>query len=391
MFRQFFGVLLFSELIENDIQDTTLLVQQASRAARLLVQSTSLNETYHFLHLMKLLENMLNTKEMLAGLDGGFLTKPISVNASLLGAFIPNNLYQSREIAENCKQNISFPEDLSQYQSFMVIRTLSGLVRAIESYDFSAVLVKLHKNLDLFNVCASNYSGFLNDAKMWITRIPENDTPGNNFIYEEVANPILTLNEWYKRSILNPYKKSKVTKLQLRNILTDSKISDMINSAQTLQSSITSKYSSTMRNLVSNFQSLFKKSYTNALQYLADFQIYFPDKQEMFLTRAQQMAVWRIPSVTLEAEEILSFQISENETWRVWPQYMDIQYFVDNQINNAFKTIDISLFNVIEDTLTAIDRKMLDKVNAIDSHLQALKTDLDDLQARSVVNDEFVL
>ena len=317
---------------------------------------------------------MINTKEMLVGVDGHILTEPVLGNASLRSEFTPHTLYQTRKMEEECRTNISFPEDLSEYQRFMAIQSLSDLVEAIEGYDFGAILVELHKNLKWFDRCTSNYTAFLDDVKLWTTGIqPAYDEPGANFIYEEEANPIHMLAELYESNILNPYKENKVTKLQLRNILIDAMTADIINSAETLQNSITAKYDSTMRELISNVRLVFKKIYTNALQYLAAFQIYFPDKQGTFLTRAQGMKIWQIPTVTLDATGILSFQISENESWRVWTQYMDIQYFVDNQINNAFKVIDISVFGVIEDTLGSIDRLMLDKVTAIDSEL--LKTE----------------
>ena len=382
----------FSELIETDIYDTTILVQQTSYTKKRMQQSAILNEGSQYLHLMDLLQKMIRNKEMLAGLDGGFLAEPVSLNASLQSNYTPYSLYLTRQMETVCNTEISFPQDFSDYQRFMTIDTLSDLVLAIETYDFNAVLVKLHDNFNLFSQCASNYSAFLDGVKSWISLINlEYEEPGNDFIFEKVAAPILTHIEWYEANVLNPYKQNEISKLQLRDRLTDNRIADLVNSAENLLNSILSKFSDTLRASASALQTEFQTTCIETLRYLATFQGYFPNKQDIYLTLAKQMRAWQIPTATFEASDILSFQIPENETWRVWPLYMDIRYFVDNQINTVFKSIDKTLFDVIEDKLASIDRMLLDHVDLIDIHLKNLADHMDSLGATSVVDDEFVL
>ena len=384
--------LAISELIERDIYDTTILVQQASVMRQRIEQSINVNEEYHYLHLKDMLKNVINNKEKLASIDGGFVSQPVPVNASLESEYIPISIYHTRTMEESCKQLISFPDDLSDYHRFLNIPTFSDLVLAIESYDFTTVITNLRRNLDSFNMCSSQYSGFLNDVKAWTIHVhPAYDEPGTGFIYEEVAAPMLKQINWYEANVLNPYKKNEVTKLQLRDQLTDYQITDLVTNAETLQNAITSHFCKTMRDLVSAIQAELQTNYTKALRFLANFQSYLPNKQHFYRARAQKMLILRIPTAAFETSEILSFPILENETWKVWPPYMDIQYFVDNQIGIVFKNIDVSLFNVIEDEITSLDGRLHDYVNSINTYLQSLKSNLDSLRARSVVNDEFVL
>ena len=391
-YKEIICSLPFSELIERDIYDTTILVQQTSVMRQSIEQSININEEYHYLHLKDMLKNVINNKEKLASIDGGFVSQPVLVNASLESEYIPSSIYQTRTMEESCKQLISFPEDLSDYHRFLNILTLSDLVFAIGSYDFTAVIANLHRNLDSFNMCSSQYSGFLNDVKAWTIHVhPAYDEPGTGFIYEEVAAPILKQINWYEANVLNPYRKNEVTKLQLRDQLTDNQITDLVTNAETLQNAITSQFSNTMRDLVSAIQAELQTNYTKALRFLANFQSYLPNRQDFYRARAKNMLIWRIPTAAFETSEILSFPIVENETWRVWPPHMDIEYFVDNHISNVFKTIDVSLFDVIEDKITSLDGKLNDYVNSINTYLQSLKSDLDILRAQSVVNDEFVL
>ena len=380
----------FSELIERDIYDTTILVQQASVVRQRKELSTIVDEEYQHSHLNKLLNNMIHNKEMLAG---GFVAQPVPVNASLLESeYIPSSIYQSRKTEAICTWQISFPEDLSDYYQLLNIPKLSDLILAIESYDFKAVIRDLHSNFDLFNNCSSQYSGFLEEIKSWTLQVnPLHDELGNGFTFEEVAAAILADIDWYEENVLNPYKKNELTKLQLRDQLTDNQIIDLVTNAETVENTIITKFSNTIRALASEIQTELQANYTKALRYLANFQIYFPNKQDFYRGRAQRMLIWQIPTAMLETSEILSFQVPENEIWRVWPQYMDIQYFVDNQIRDVFKIIDVSLFDVIEDILTSMDGTLHDHVNSIYMDLEDLVYDLDSLRAKSIVNDEFVL
>ena len=382
------SILILSELIQKDIHDTTILVQQAHQAKWLMEKAALQNESYYYGHIMTLVEQMIYNKQMLDGVDGEFLTQRLGTLETTY--YIPKNIYRTRQLAYECDA-LSFPTNLSEYENFRLISNLTGLVVAIDEYPFSSVLLHLHNNLSLFDRCSSNYSMFLEEVNSWVSQLTSMNTIEFDFIFEEIASPFLGNIDWYTSYLLNTYERNEVTKLQLSNRLNDDQVADIVNNAEIIQNSITSKVGDPMRDWTSLYKAAVETAYTITLQYLSTFQIHFPDQQAMFRTLARQMAVWRIPAVTVEAADIISYKVLENETWRVWPDYMDIQYFVDNQISNVFKDIDSSVFSVIENRLSSIDRTLQDHVSAIQNLLKDLKNDFDALKTSSEVGDEFIL
>ena len=382
------SVLLFSELIKKDIHGTTILVQQARHAKWLMEKAALHNESYYHAHIMTLVEQMIYNKKMLDGLNGGFPTQPLGTTEATY--YIPKNLYRTRQLAYEC-DGISFPTNLADYEHFRLISNLTDLVVAIDGYPFSSVLLHLHNNLSLFDSCSSNYPMFLDDVNFWVSQLTGMNAIEFEFIFEEIASPFLENINWYISNLLNPYENNEVTKLQLSNRLDGDKIADIVNNAGVIQNSITSEFGGPMRFWISVYQGALKTAYTITLQYLAIFQIHFPDQQDVFRTLARQMEVWKIPTITLEDANVISFQVLENETWRVWPDYMDIRYFVDNQISNVFKEIDSSVFAAIENRLSSIDHALQGHVSAIENLLKELKNDFDALKESSEVQDVFVL
>ena len=391
-FVEFWRFLALTDLIENDIRSTTILVQQAAQVKRRVDNLSIDNVTYYYLHLIDLVEKMIYDKQMLVGTSGRILAQPVRLNLSHTDYYIPQNFYPTRQFSNMCENEISFPENVSTYDKLRAIRNLTSLLHAIEKYPFSTELWKLHKNLKIFHICSSNYSMFLNEVKSLLVQISASPNgPGQNFIFEDVASPLLADSDWYMSNILGPYQANEVTKLQLGSRLSFNKISDIVSNAESVRASIVSKYSDYMRPIVSSFQTGFGIVYKNILQKLATFQLHFPEQHDVFRDRAKQMVVWQIPGVTLEAADILSFRISENETWRTWPDYMDIQYFVDNQFNNVLKDIDVWLFDIMEDKLASIDQTLQGYISRINTQMDDFRTDLDKLETESIVNDGFVL
>ena len=337
---------------------------------------------------MSLLDRAIYDKRMMNGIDGEFLKQ--SLGTPEANYYIPKNLYRTRQLAYEC-DGISFPINLSDFERFRLISNLTGLVIAIDEYPFSSVLLHLHSNLSLFDRCSSNYSMFLEEVNSWISQFTSMDAIEFDFIFEEIASPFLANIDWYTSNLLHPYEKNVVTKLQLSNRLDDDKVADIVNNAGLIQNGITSKVGDPIRVWTALYQAAFKNAYTTALHYLSTFQIHFPDQQDMFRTLARQMEVWRIPAVTLEAADVVGFKMLENETWRVWPDYMDIQYFVVNQTSGVFKDIDSSVFSVIENRLSSIDRTLQDHISAIENLLKDLKDDFGALKKFSEVGDEFIL
>ena len=337
---------------------------------------------------MSLVEQMIYDNKLLDGLDGRFLTQPLGTPET--NDYIPQNLYRTRQLAYECDR-ISFSSNPSDYEHFRLISNLTDLVVAINEYPFSSVLLHLHGNLSLFDRCSSNYSMFLYEVNFWVSQLTWMNAIEFEFIFEEIASPFLANINWYTSNLLNPYEKNEVTKLQLSNRLDDDKIADIVNNAGVIQNSITSTFGDPLRYWTSVYEAALKTAYTITLQYFAIFQIHFPDQQDVFRTLARDMEVWKIPVVTLEDADIISFKVLKNETWRVWPYYMDIQYFVENQINNVFKEIDSSVFSVIENSLSSIDRTLQGHVSAIENILKDLKDDFDTLKEFSEVGDEFIL
>ena len=338
---------------------------------------------------MNLLKDMIYNKNILGGVEGDLLIQPFS--SSINSSYIPNYLIAYRQSFLICA-TLSFPTNLSDYEQFREINNLTGLVYTIEKHPFGSVLRDLHNNLSAFDDCFSNYSMFLENVNSWMAELTSVLTePGEGFIFEEVASPFLAEMRWYRSNLLYPYEDNEIAKLQLSARLNEEKIANIVFSAYKILKSITSEFSYVIRVSTSLFRKQFKDVYTTALHHLITFQKHFTDRQDMFRTRANQMKIWQIPAVTLDVPNILSFKMFENQTWRVWPAYMDIQYFVDNQITNVFKLIDRFAFYVIEEKLLSIDRTLQDHVSAIEKSLQELRNDLNILKVKSAVDSEFIL
>ena len=132
--------------------------------------------------------------------------------------------------------------------------------------------------------------------------------------------------------------------------------------------------------------------YFEALSYLSEMQVYFADELEsIFLKHARSLSMLRVPQLRLDDVDMVSYKYNLMDIWKVWPDYMDMEYFAKHQVNNVFKEIKLNFFDKAHDILSKIDMELEQHVNDIEISLLSLKSMLDDYAETSKIDERLVV
>ena len=200
----------------------------------------------------------------------------------------------------------------------------------------------------------SEYKHFIQEVKTWYDTTRLAMTPGIAINYETIAQLVISDRDLVI-TLITELAKGQQSLRTLREIMTEDATRSMVLNVESVQDIIHHDIVKVLYGYIDNQHLQLIDVYTSVLTYLRKFQSYFSMHPSHFLDKARQLTLWRQPRATPDGTHHYNFTINRDEIWKTWPEFMDISFFVENQLPLFFEAFEMIYHDILEEQIYDTD------------------------------------
>ena len=219
---------------------------------------------------------------------------------------------------------------------------------------YGPVLDFLSKNLTMFVSCMSEYKYFIKEVKTWYDTTRLAMTPGIAINYETIAQLVISDRDLVT-TLIAELAKGQQSVRTLGEIMTEDATRSMVLNVESVQDIIHHDIVKVLYGYIDDQHLQLIDVYTSMLTYLSKFQSYFTMHPGHFLDQARHLQLWRQPQATPDGTHRFNFTIDSDEVWKTWPEFMDISFFVKNQLPLFFEAFEMIYHDILEEQIYDTD------------------------------------
>ena len=280
----------------------------------------------------------------------------LSIAYSGSGAtYSPNTLYQTRSFEHDCSTSLNF--DIVPDVTFLPVEhitNVSSFISNLRDLPYGPMLDFLSKNLTMFVSCMSEYKHFIQEVKTWYDATRLAMTPGIAINYETIAQLVISDRDLVT-TLITELAKGQLSIRTLGEVMTEDATRSMVLNLESVKDVIHQDVVKVLFWHIDNQHLQLIDVYTSMLTYLNKFQSYFSMHPGHFLDQARQLELWRQPQATPDGTHHFNFTIDRDDIWKTWPEFMDISFFVENQLPLFFEAFGMIYHDILEEQIYDTD------------------------------------
>lgn len=243
--------------------------------------------------------------------------------------------------------------------------------------------------LSNFSLCYSKYGNFLTEFRRWLDSLTFDFKEFSNSVNsEQVLNLFMHFDDWLTTLNRN-YSQNSISKLLLAERLLSETSVEMSQSIDAVIQDISQQIVVPLQNKITATEEAIVSMYVSFLTYLVKLANYTLNGEvERY---ARSLKFWRKPKPDLEVLEVVKFELSETETWQVWPPEKSMEAFVVDSAKDRLTLVSVVYFSQLGRQLLSFLSNMKSFQNLLLVSMETMKSSLLTYNDTTKINDKFVM